>query len=118
MSLKERLDELRRDHGFSWVEVVNGEGLSLCEAGSEELPELAARLPEFIESGDEIAKAARLGHGMRFMLLIPKKGAYALLMRSFEVRHESFVLVVGTTKLPPRPSLVLEEICSELGRLC
>lgn len=116
MSLKKRLDELRSEFGFSWVEVVNGEGLSICEVGSEELPELAARLPDFIETGDEIAKAAKLGQGMRFMLLIPKKGAYALLMRSFEVRQESFVLVVGTTRLPSKPSMVLEGICTDVSR--
>lgn len=116
VSLKERLDEFRNEYGFSWIEVVNAEGLSLCEAGSEELPELAARLPDFINTGDEIAKAAKLGHGMRFMLLIPKKGAYALLMRSFEVRQESFVLVVGTAKLPSKPSMVLEEICTDVSR--
>jgi len=115
VSLKERLDEIRNEYGFSWIEVVNGEGLSLCEVGSEELPELAARLPAFLEGGDDIAKAAKLGHGMGFMLLIPKKGAYALLMRSFEVRQESFVLVVGTAKLPSKASQVLEGICADVS---
>jgi hypothetical protein len=116
VSLKERLKELLGEHGFSWIEVVNSEGLSLCEAGADELPELAARLPSFIESGDKIAKAAQLGDGMGFMLLIPKKGAYALLMRSFEVRQDSFMLVVGTAKLPSKPSQVLEGVCADVAQ--
>lgn len=116
MSLKERLHELVNEYGFAWIEVVNEEGLSICEVGAEELPELAARLPSFLESGDEIAKAAHLGHGMGFMLLIPKKGAYALLMRSFEVRQNPFMIVVGTTKLPSRPNNTLEEICTDIAQ--
>lgn len=115
MSLKERLAEWVDEHGFSWIEVVNDEGLSICEVGADELPELAARLPSFLETGDEIAKAARLGHGMGFMLLIPRKGAYALLMRSFEVRDNSFMIVVGTAKLPPRPNHILEGICTDIA---
>ena len=116
MSLRERLHELMSDYGFSWIEVVSKEGLSICEVGAEELPELAARLPSFLESGDEIAKAAHLGYGMGFMLLIPKKGAYALLMRSFEVRQNPFMIVVGTPKLPSKPNQVLEGICADVAR--
>lgn len=115
MSLKDRLNEIRNEHAFSWIEIVNDEGLSLCEVGSEELPELAARLPGFIQSGDDIAKAAKLGHGMGFMLLIPKKGGYALLMRSFEAQQGNFVLVVGTAKLPSKARKVLEEICADVS---
>lgn len=116
VSLKERLQELVDEYGFSWIEVVSGEGLSICEVGAEELPELAARLPSFLETGDEIAKAAHLGHGMGFMLLIPKKGAYALLMRSFEVRQNPFMIVAGATKLPPKPNQTLQEICEDIAQ--
>lgn len=116
MTLKERLGELLKEHAFAWIEVVNGEGLSIGEAGADELPELAARLPSFLKAGDDVAKAAQLGHGMGFMLLIPKKGAYALLMRSFEVRQESFMLVVGTVKLPSKPSQVLEGVCADVAQ--
>jgi hypothetical protein len=115
VSLKERLGDLITEHEFLWIKIVNEEGLSVCEVGSEELPELAARLPTFLENGDEIAKAARLGHGMGFMLLIPKRGAYALLMRSFDVRQESFVLLVGTAKLPRKSKQVLESICASVS---
>jgi len=115
VSLKTRLTEMLGDHGFLWVEVANSEGLSICEAGADELPELAARLPGFLKSGDEVAKAAQLGHGMGFLLLMPKQGSYALLLRSFEVRDESFMLVVGTAKLPSKPKQVLDEICKEVG---
>lgn len=116
VSLRERLHELMGEHGFSWIEVVNKEGLSICEVGAEELPELAARLPSFLETGDEVAKAAHLGHGMGFMLLIPKKGSYALLMRSFEVRSNPFMIVVGTAKLPSRPNQILEGICADIAQ--
>lgn len=116
MSLRERLHELMGEHGFSWIEVVSMEGLSICEVGAEELPELAARLPSFLESGDEVAKAAHLGYGMDFMLLIPKKGSYALLMRSFEVQLNPFMIVVGTTRLPSKPNQVLTGICAEIAQ--
>lgn len=115
MSLKSRLKEMLDENDFLWIEVTNNEGLSICEAGSDELTELAARLPGFLKSGDEIAKAAQLGHGMGFMLLMPKRGSYALLMRSFEVRDQSFTLVVGTAQLPSKPRQVLDEICKETG---
>ena len=115
MSLKKRLSALISEHEFLWIKIVNEEGLSVCEVGAEELPELAARLPGFLEGGDQIAKAARLGHGMGFMLLIPKRGAYALLMRSFDVRQESFVLLVGTAKLPRKSKQVLESICTSIS---
>lgn len=116
VSLKERLNELLAEHRFLWMEIANNEGLSICEAGAEELPELAARLPGFLESGDKIARAAKLGHGMGFMVLMPKKGSFALLMRSFEVRQESFMLVVGTARLPKRAKRVLESICEDVSR--
>jgi len=115
MSLKKRLEAMLVEHGFLWIVIASSEGLSLCEAGAEELPELAARLPDFLNSGDRIAKAAELGHGMGFMLLMPKRGAYALLMRNFEVRDDNFMLVVGTAKLPSKPKQVLDGICSEVG---
>ncbi|HKI62146.1 MAG TPA: hypothetical protein VKA31_07620 [Mariprofundaceae bacterium] len=115
MSLKKRLEAMLVEHDFLWMEIAGSEGLSLCEAGAEELPELAARLPDFLKSGDRIAKAAQLGHGMGFMLLMPRQGAYALLMRSFDVRDENFVLVVGTAKLPSKPKQVLDVICNDIG---
>ncbi len=115
MSLKNRLKEMLNENDFLWVEIANSEGLSICEAGADELAELAARLPGFLKSGDDIAKAAQLGHGMGFMLLMPKRGHYALLMRSFDVRDQSFMLVVGTAQLPAKPKQVLDGICKEVS---
>jgi len=116
VSLKTSLAEMLAGHGFLWIEVANSEGLSICEAGAEELPELAARLPGFLKCGDEVARAAQLGHGMGFLLLMPKRGSYALLLRSFDVGDESFMLVVGTAQLPSKPKQVLDGICQEVGR--
>lgn len=115
MSLKSYLQATLDKNDFLWIEVANSEGLSICEAGADELAELAARLPAFLKSGDDVAKAAQLGHGMGFMLLMPKRGSYALLMRSFEVRDQSFMLVVGTANLPSKPKHVLDGVCKEVG---
>lgn len=115
MSLKELLNTVLTRHEFAWIEVVNNEGLSIAEAGAEELQELAARLPPFLESGDRIARAAQLGHDMGFILLVPKKGVQALLMRTFEVRDQSFTLVAGTEKLPSKPKQTLESICQDIS---
>jgi len=114
LKLEKYLDQLRSESGFIWVSVINNEGLALCQSGTEEPFELAALLPSWICNGKDIARAAQMESGMGLICLVPKRGSHALLLRNFEVNNENYILLIATSKMPPKIATTLNNICHKL----
>lgn len=114
MKLEEYLAQLCEDYGFAWISITNHEGLALSQYGIDEPFELAALLPDWVSNGDQIASAAKMDSGMGLICLVPKRGAHALLLRSFISGDSEYILFIATRKMPPKAVSTLSEICNKL----
>lgn len=117
MLLQDYLSEQRETFHFKWITVVNTEGLTVCDSGIYEQFELAALLPNWMDTSHQLAKAAKLESGMGLICLVPKSGGYLLLMRDFEVRGERMFLLIATPKIPAKAAGVVKTICDEITNL-
>ncbi len=114
MLLQEYLNTQRESFQFKWLTVVNAEGLTVCDSGIEEQFELAALLPDWMDTSHQLAKAAKLENGMGLICLVPKSGGYLLLMRDFLVRDERMFVLVATPKIPAKAAAVVKKICNDV----
>ncbi|PCI45497.1 MAG: hypothetical protein COB41_01355 [Proteobacteria bacterium] len=116
MLLQEYLNKQRETFDFKWLTVVNAEGLTVCDSGIDEQFELAALLPDWMDTSHQLAKAAKLENGMGLICLVPKSGGYLLLMRDFEVHGERIFLLIATPKIPAKAASVVKAICNAVEK--
>jgi|GEM_PF-6788279 len=115
VGIQECMDHMLVEHDFVWISLIGEDGMALCQAGIDEQFELAARLPTWVQSGHDIARAARMESGMGLLCLVPRQGSHALLMRDFSVeRRGSFILLIATKRMPPRTATVLQDLCDRM----
>ncbi|MDX8383967.1 MAG: hypothetical protein R8M45_07790 [Ghiorsea sp.] len=114
MVIQDCLDNYCTELNLRWLTVVNSEGLTVCSSGIDERFELAALLPEWMDTSHKLATAASMEQGMGLICLVPKAGGYLLLMRDFEVKHQRMFLLMATPKIPPKSAKTLDEICQTL----
>ena len=114
MLLQDYLNAQRESLQFKWLTVVNAEGLTVCDSGIEEQFELAALLPDWMDTSHQLAKAAKLENGMGLICLVPKSGGYLLLMQDFLVQGERMFVLVATPKIPAKAATVVKNICDEV----
>jgi len=114
--LQDYLNEQKEIFQFKWVTVIGSDGLTICSSGIDEQFELAALLPNWMDTSHNLAKAAHLENGMGLICLVPKSGGYLLLMRDFKVRDERMFILVATPKIPARAAHVVKSICDEVAK--
>lgn len=116
MTVKESLDRLKDENGFTWMMVANHEGLAICQSGTDEQFELPALLPGWVQNGQDIARAAHLEAGMGLICLVPNEGKYLLLVRGFVANGNDYILMIATPKLPPKTTRAMDDLCGEIGK--
>ena len=117
LKVQQYLDEVRKTHDFTWMSVINAEGLAVCQSGTEEQFELAALLPAWVSRGEQIADAAGMVAGMGLVCIVPKGGPHALLLRGFDAVGSHFILLVATVRMPSKAAQQLHDICHSLAAL-
>lgn len=117
MSLQDYLNEQCESLGVKWLTVIGADGLTICSSGIDEQFELAALLPDWMDTSHKLAKAAKLENGMGLMCLVPKSGGYLLLMRDFEVRGERMFILVATPKIPAKAADTIKGMCNQVESL-
>jgi len=115
MALQDYLSEQCDSLGLKWLMVIGADGLTVCSSGIDEQFELAALLPDWMDTSHNLAKAAHLENGMGLICLVPKSGGYLLLMKDFEVRGERMFILLATPKIPAKAVRVVKEICSHVA---
>lgn len=110
MSIQQYLDQKCVELNLKWLTVVSGEGLTMCSSGIDEQFELAALLPEWMDTGRKLAASAQMEHGMGLACLVPRSGDFLLLVRDFSLHNERMFLLIATPKIPPKAAKVMAEI--------
>ncbi len=116
MSIQDYLNKQREALQLKWLTVIGADGLTICSSGIDEQFELAALLPDWMDTSHDLAKAAKLENGMGLICLVPKSGGYLLLMRDFQARGERVFLLVATPKIPAKAVQVVRNICDEVAQ--
>lgn len=113
MSIQTYLDQKCEELSLKWLTVVSGKGLTMCSSGIDEQFDLAALLPEWMDTGHKLAQAAQMD-GMGLVCLLPRSGDFLLLMRDFVYHDEPMFILMATPKIPQKSAKVMNEICQFL----
>ncbi len=110
LTIQQYLDQQCAELNLKWLTVVSGEGLTMCGSGIDEQFELAALLPDWMDTGHKLAHSAQMEHGMGLACLVPRSGDFLLLVRDFTINDERMFLLIATPKIPPKAAKVMAEI--------